>query len=223
MQIELDLESYTWGGRRKGAGRPRSPDRSDPTHRRRPEVSPHRPLHVTLRVLRSVGRLRKRPIYAAVRRALQLALDRGDFRIVHISIQHNHIHLLVEVEFRESLSRGMQGFAIAIARAINRAQGRRGKVFAYRYHATEIDSPKQARHALAYVLNNWRRHREDTSGAPIDRYSSAVWFTGWAGSPRFQSPAGYEPLPVANPQSWLLVVGWQEHGLIDMYERPGPR
>ena len=219
MQTELDLERRCWGGRRAGAGRART--RSEPSHGRRPWVSAHRPWHVVLRVRPEVARLRRRNVFEAARRALRLALGRGDFRIVHISIQHNHIHLLVEAEFRESLSKGMQGFAITLARAINRAQRRRGKVFQFRYHATEIGTPTQARHALAYVLNNWRRHREDASGGPIDRYSSAVWFHGWAGAPSFRMPAGWQPLPVANPQTWLFVVGWRAEGELDMYARPG--
>jgi hypothetical protein len=46
-------------------------------------------------------------------------------------------------------------FAISAAKNINRAAGRkRGTVFAYRYHATAITNPSQARKALSYVLNN---------------------------------------------------------------------
>src|SRR2546425_4555483 len=37
----------------------------------------------------------------------------------HFSVQGNHLHLLVEAEGAESLSRGMQGLTIRIARAIN--------------------------------------------------------------------------------------------------------
>ena len=36
-----------------------------------------------------------------------------------------------------------------------------GKVFPDRYHAQIIRTPRQARHALAYVLNNWRKHGEN--------------------------------------------------------------
>ncbi|HEX8107149.1 MAG TPA: hypothetical protein VF516_05435, partial [Kofleriaceae bacterium] len=51
-------------------------------------------------------------------------------------------------------------------------------------HAEIITSPRQARHALSYVLSNWRRHQEDLrapmSGWTIDWFSSAVMFSGWA-------------------------------------------
>jgi len=89
-------------------------------------------------------------MYRAVRRVLGRYLGHSDFRIVHISIQHNHLHLLVEAADRHVLTRRMQSFAINAARALNRAHGGRlGKVFAYRYHATQIRTPRQARCALA--------------------------------------------------------------------------
>ena len=52
---------------------------------------------------------------------------------------------------------------------INKTLERTGKVFQFRYHRVDITTPRQMRCALAYVLNNWRRHREDvmTSGAGI--------------------------------------------------------
>src|SRR5262249_56829010 len=95
---------------------------------------------------------------------------RARFRIVHVSIQRNHVHMLVEADSKLALARGMQGFQISAARNINTLLGpdkyrrRRGPVFADRYHLEVITSPRQARHALSYVLNNWRKHREDRSG-----------------------------------------------------------
>ena len=130
---------------------------------------------------------------------------------------------------RDHLIKGMQSLAIRLARAINRDCGRTGKVFAYRYHATPIFSPRQMRNALAYVLNNWRRHREDRGSdraatALVDPYSTGVWFTGWKDLEYqlFSLPAGFEPLPSANPMSWLMTAGWRKHPPIDPREIPGP-
>ena len=53
---------------------------------------------------------------------------------------------------------GMQGLAIRIARGLNRLWGRKGKVFADRYHDRVLRTPREVRNALAYVLNNARRH-----------------------------------------------------------------
>ena len=180
-----------------------------------------------LRTRAEVGRLRRGKVLRSIGQALRRNAAHTEFRVVHLSIQHNHLHLLVEAQHANALSRGMQGFAIAAARAINRSLQRRGRVFAFRYHATEITNPRQTRHALAYVLNNWRRHREDerserTRQAALDPYSSAIVFDGWSEAASFVVPAGYEPLPVARAQTWLLRVGWRQGGtLLGVRERPG--
>jgi putative transposase len=225
-QGELDFTVRTWGGKRHGAGRKKNKLRRDPEHRSRPRHRRYDPLHVVLRTRKDVGRLRRGPTYHAIRRALLRVADRSTFRVVHLSIQHNHLHFLVEAEDKLHLSRGMQALTISAAKAINASLGRTGKVFEYRYHATPITNPRQARHALAYVLNNWRRHQEDftTPGAEqalLDPYSSAIAFDGWKAR-RFEVPEGYAPLPVSRPQTWMLAVGWREHGAIDVREIPGP-
>src|SRR5689334_8269405 len=177
-------------GKRPGAGRPRGRWRSDPPHRRRPELSPRHPVHVVLRTY--LDRLRVGKVYAAIRRVLKHFLGRDDFRVVHLSIQTNHIHLLVEATDRRALWKGMQSLASRCAHALNAAFGceRGGNVFPHRYHATQITKPWQARSALAYVLNDWRKHSEDlvdavTMKAKLDPYSSGISFTGWAGFSRF--------------------------------------
>jgi REP element-mobilizing transposase RayT len=90
---------------------------------------------VVLRTTAWTPRLRCGAAYRARRRVLVRYLGRAGFRIVHISIQRDHLHLLVEVADRRALARGMQSFAINAARAIQRGPG---NVFAYRYHATQL-------------------------------------------------------------------------------------
>ena len=219
------------GGWRPNAGRKPSPDRKGPVHRRRVDLDPHHPLHVTLRTEAAVGRLRRRHAYQAVRAALVTTFARADFRVVHVSIQHNHVHLLVEATDRHALARGMQGLCISVSRRLNRRLRRKGRVFAHRYDARAITCPRQARGALAYVLNNGRRHREDWRSAtarcaPVDPYSSAPQFDGWRelspAEARAWLPRDYEPLPTARATTWLLTVGWKRHGTIAIRERPGP-
>jgi len=173
-----------------------------------------------------VRRLRQSVMFHALRGVLRRTLGHPDFRIVHVSIQHNHLHLLVEAASRLVLTRRMQSFAINAARAINATDGRCGKVFAHRYHATQIRTPRQARCALAYVLNNWRHHREDlvrgrAFEAAVDPYSSGLSFTGWKGR-GFRVPSGYRPLPVTPPATALLRSRWARFGRLDPFECPGP-
>jgi putative transposase len=221
----------TWGGARPGAGRTPSGKRRDPLHRSRPPVLGREPQHVVLRTVRSLPRLRRRKIYDCVRVSLRRMLGKLDFRVCHLSIQHNHLHFLVEAADAAALTAGMQGLAISLARRINKMLRRKGKVFAFRYHATAIKTPRQARHTLAYVLNNWRRHNEDertlaSRFAAIDPYSSARSFSGWKECRRIELSPGFEgfaPLDVAAPRTWLLRSGWQKAGVsISAYATPGP-
>jgi putative transposase len=222
-QLALDLRKRTRDGRvAKKRGPKPSGRRRDPRHRVRPEIDARHPQHIVLRITREVGSLRRRFAYRAVRAALFACAGRDDFRIVHISIQSSHVHLLVEAESKLALARGMQGFAISAAKRLNREVGRaRGEVFAFRYHATAVTSPTQARNALAYILNNWRHHRAD-AGAPwrIDPFSSAWQFGGWSRPHGYDAPR--EPLPVVPPTTWLLVDGWSRAGPIHLHEVPGP-
>jgi hypothetical protein len=66
--------------------------------------------------------------------------------------------MLAEAQSREALSRGVQGLAIRLARAINRVLHRAGEVWADRYHARALRTPREVRNALVYVPNNWRKH-----------------------------------------------------------------
>ncbi|CAN5782194.1 hypothetical protein BH11MYX2_BH11MYX2_13260 [soil metagenome] len=223
------------GGKRTGAGRKPRGERAGTPHRRRVAFRASQPLHISLKLLDVVGSLREMDIYAALQKALTTTGKRTDMRIVHMSIQDTHVHLLVEADGKTALSRGMQGFKISAAKWINRAlwerngcrgKRRKGAVFADRYYCEVIETPRQARNALAYVLNNWRRHRLDRGEDEyklVDRFSTGVRFDGWkerAGHGRFASPPGYVELNVWEPRTWLLRVGWRRHGLISVYERP---
>jgi REP element-mobilizing transposase RayT len=212
------------GGYREGAGRKKTGRRTGGSHRRRPELDPRHPVHVVLRSSRRLS-WREGRTYRVLRRVLGFYLQEPGFRICHISIQKRHLHLIVEAAHRKALSDGMKSFATRAARAINNDSGSCGKVFTYRYHSTQIKTARYARHALAYVLNNWRRHREDFANgrmltAYLDDYSSALGFDGWTMT--FARPRDYEPLPVSAPQTWLLRDGWKRYGRIDPHECPGP-
>ena len=235
---QLEMFAPKTKKRRRGkarGGRPPKGPRSSERHEVRAAVTARTPVHVVLRCEPAVGKLRKRYMYKAIwRAAIAIGNRHDDCRIVHASIQSNHLHLIVEATDRMQLARGMQAFQISAAQRINRAIGartgerRRGRVFADRYHATILRSPRQVRHALAYVLNNWRRHGEDRDRDwSIDLFSSGVHFDGWKERegevviPKL--PEGYHPMLVWFPKSWLLATGWRRHGLIRMYEVPKGR
>lgn len=203
----------TWGGRRRGAGRKPTPGRRPCVpHRPRPHHVATHPVHVTLRA--ALHCLRASHVFPAVRRSLA-ASSRSDFRVVEFSVQHNHIHLLAEATQKRALCSGIRGLAIRLARAVNRALGRRGRVWSDRYHARVLSTPRAVRHALVYVLMNIRKH--GGMGTEIDPCSSAAWFDGWRAPPKATARG---PRPIAVARTWLVRVGWRRYGLIDRSERP---
>lgn len=213
------------GGRRANAGRKKTDAfRCDPSHATRPELSFKHPVHVMLRTLASVPRLRQRDGYEAIRAVLRHFVDGASFRVIQISIQRNHLHLIVEAADKDALRHGMQSLAIRAARALNAGFERSGKVFAFRYKAKQIKTADYARNVLSYVLNNWRRHREDRytgeMSMPFDRFSSASAFTGWSARTRWKPSA--DGLPVSEARTQLLTFDWEWYGQIDPFEVPGP-
>jgi len=234
-QQELFQPCKQRGGKRRGAGRKPKGPRAGERHQARPDFKAYHPLHVVVRVAPSVGSLRRRTLYKAMRDATITAALREWFRIVHISLQRNHVHLIVEADDRAALSRGMQSFLISAARHINTALGvgarrRRGKVFADRYHVEVITTPTRARHAISYTLSNWRKHGEDRAGLPstwlVDPFSSGISFPDWVELEgevwMWPIRETYDPLVVRRPRSWLLREGWKKAGgPISAREVPG--
>ena len=187
----------------------------------------------------AIGWLRRFDTFAAVRRALRVVMAKSnDFRVVHISVQNTHLHLICEAASKETLAAGLQRFQISAAKRLNAAISKRrrkqraGRVFTDRYHAEDLGTPRQVRNAIAYVVNNWRRHGVDRGAlfalhdGRLDPYASGLSFTGWREpipTTPLDAPSGYEPPPVSEPATWLLRVGWTKAPPITFLEVPGPR
>jgi REP element-mobilizing transposase RayT len=131
---------------------------------------------VTIHAAPKLVSLRRPRIYAALQDALALGQRRW-FRIVHFSVQRNHVHLIVETPDKRSLSCGTKGLSVRIARVYNRVQHRRGCVIRDRFHARELTTSRQVRTVLVYLLQNWRKAHPWIGG--LDDLSSAAWFGGW--------------------------------------------
>src|SRR5437868_4669655 len=85
----------------------------------RRSLSRHRPHHITVRVARGTWNLRTQRCFAPIREAFAVAAGRGGFRVVHFSVQHNHVHMIVEARDRRSMSGALRSMLIRIARGIN--------------------------------------------------------------------------------------------------------
>lgn len=221
------------GGARPGAGRKRIPEatRTFVAHRARAPHDRSRPVHVTMRAGKQAAFFRRQAVFPDVRRALDLA-SRAGFRVVHWSVQENHVHLIVEADDTAALRSGVQGLATRLARAVNRVVGRRGKVWEERYHRHDLAGPREVRRALVYVLQNGHKHGLVPRGT-LDPLSSATALVGWnARGARLvraltiaAAHAGEPPPPTAPPSSWLLREGWlaKGGGPLDPRELPAPK
>jgi REP element-mobilizing transposase RayT len=236
---QLAFRFRSWGGARKGAGRPPNGAVAGVSHLRRPALSRHHPVHVTLRVGTGLPSLRG-ALFAKVREALAEGQERFGFRLVHFSVQSNHLHLIAEAADRRALSRGMQGISIRVARAVNRELARSGRVFADRYHARALKTARAAYFALRYVLLNARKHERSSRTARakgaelpmgfVDSCSSAPWFDGFgrpaelafgAALARERWRASSERVaPVVPARTWLLRRGVRRHAAFDMDDAP---
>lgn len=212
-QLDLALrEKFGWGGARKNAGR--KPRTSGVAHAKRGVHRASHPVHVTMRLKEGLPSLRSQQAFAVVKESLRRS-QKDDFRIVEFSVLSNHLHLIVEAKDERVLARGMQGLAVRIARGINKRFERSGAVFSDRYHRADLKTPTQTRNALAYVLQNFRKHAherdERCDRGWIDTRSSGPWFAGWDRSRRTPPLTRDENAPVATATIWLLTTGWIQH------------
>ena len=240
---QLGFSFRTWGGKRPGAGRPSKAAAAGVSQLRRPALSRRHPVHVTLRIVAGVPSLRDGRIFTSVRAALAAGQERFGFRLVHFSVQSNHLHLIVEAGGRAALSLGMQGLSVRVARAVNRSLARRGRLFADRYHARALQTPRAVHFALRYVLLNVRKHTRtrssgrvawsDTPAGFIDSRSSAAWFDGFQrpgelafGARRARADwcaSSHLEAPVVAGKTWLLREGSRRYGGFDIDDAPsGP-
>lgn len=229
---QLELRFRAWGGKRKNAGRkPANGLVAGLSHRTRPVHREWTPVHVTMRAVAGMPSLRSQVVFAVVEREVRGGSRKG-LRILHFSVQRDHVHMILEAEDATALARGVQRFASRVAMAANAVTRRHGKVWRERYHREDLTTPTQVRNAYVYVLMNHRKHAIQAGSftehtfAELDARSSARWFTGWdprAGPAPGTSASTQTPPPdppVAAPRSWLAATGWQKLGLLRPDEIP---
>jgi hypothetical protein len=98
-----------------------------------------------MRMAPRVYSLRSQRSLRVIERTLRGGASRPTFRVVKISIQGNHIHLLVEADDKRALSSGMRGLAIRLAKGMNRMMHTAGSVIDDRYHALSLGTPTEVR------------------------------------------------------------------------------
>lgn len=190
---QLAFEFRTWGGARKGAGRPPKGDKPGMPHVKRPALAARFPVHVTVRMLPHVWNLRSRRSFRVIDRSVGIAAERFGMRLCGFSVQGNHLHLVIEASDARALSRGMKGLCVRLAKGLNRMMVRTGPVLADRYHAHVLRTPSETRNAVHYVRHNHRKHVTGSTG-PFD----APCMDGYSFLGRTHGVA------LAAPRTWLL-------------------
>ena len=222
-QLRREPDAATGGWR---PGRGAAEEAGGGLARRGPSEPARFPQHVTLRVAEGVSSLARDGLMKIIRRAIRQS-HKPDFRVTEFNVLGNHLHLITEAGHKDALSRGVAGLEVRLAYRLNSALKRRGKLFADRYHARYLRTPREVRNALRYVLLNRKHHDVEKRFARywIDPYSSAAWFDGWAEPIRADAPWKRELVkqdaPTAKATVWLLTTGWRCHGLLRFDERPG--
>src|SRR5579859_7569738 len=146
------------GGKRKGAGRPPNGKTALVSHLRRPVFEKVTPAHVTLRIADDIPSLRSSRRFRLIKACFAGARRKEGMRLIEFAVLSNHLHLVVEADSSKDLSRGVQGLCVRLARALNGALLRSGRVFADHYHSEILRSPARLVNAIAYVLGNAERH-----------------------------------------------------------------
>jgi REP element-mobilizing transposase RayT len=212
-QLAIGFSESKHGGARTKAGRPRG-IRPNARHRTRERHRRAHPVHITLRARNGLPYLREQVIVNEISRRIAQANAsvrlRDVFRVVHFSIQDDHVHLMVEAA-NEALSRGVQGLAIRIARHLNALLNIRGTFWGDRFHSHELTTPREVRNAIVYVLMNVKKHLRGWVDCGVDPCSSAPWF--------FSDGDARDP-PIRPSTTWLGTRGWRRHGPIRIDERP---
>ncbi|WPU66418.1 transposase [Peredibacter starrii] len=155
-QLSLNLYQGKSGGRRPGSGRKRIHSKGV-AHRIREKVTNRTPLHINFKYRTFI---KNKYCLKLLKRAIINARAHG-LRIIHFSLQSNHVHLIIEAENNDTLTKGMRSLTITFAKGLNK-----GKVQIERYHLHVLKTIKETKHAVQYVLFNQQKH--GAAGAASD-------------------------------------------------------
>lgn len=162
-QSELNLYLGQWGGRRPGSGRKRIHSKGV-AHRTREIINSRTPLHINFRFKTFI---RNKESLRLLKRAIVNARAHG-LKIIHFSLQSNHVHFIIEAKDNTVLTKGMRSLTITFAKGL-----KKGRVQIERYHLHVLKSIRETRNAVMYVLFNQQKHDRGIC-SEISSYSSIL-------------------------------------------------
>ena len=145
----------------KNAGRPAIQDRGI-RHTKREVIFRPSPTHLTIKL--NKADIQNKFILKGLRHAIMRARLQG-LRIVHYSLEYNHVHIYAEVTDNLSLAKGMKALGVSLVKIS-------GSCYKTRYHLRILRSASEVKNVLNYILKNGIKHRRTKS--VIDPYNSAL-------------------------------------------------
>src|SRR5688572_29824208 len=119
---QTTFKRFNWGGKRRGAGRKPKGERAGVSHAKRPEIDPRCPLHVTLKLEQGITTMRSWNELDLLHRLVK-DLNAGELvQVIEFSLQHNHVHLILEAKGKEELSSAMKLLRVALRPRPQQAQ-----------------------------------------------------------------------------------------------------
>jgi REP element-mobilizing transposase RayT len=152
----------------KGAGRPAIHDIGI-RHRERPKLTRLSSLHLTIKIKRIKADLKNKSILIVLKRAIYNARKKG-LRVIHFSLEFDHVHLLIEAPDNFILGKGMQSLGVTLVRGINKLGQTSGEVYKHRYHFRKINSTRELKVVMNYIFHNGVKHR--TAKKLVNQYHS---------------------------------------------------
>jgi REP element-mobilizing transposase RayT len=206
-QLKLNLFKGMRGGRRPGSGRKRIHSKGV-AHRKRETVNFRHALHVNFKFRTAI---RNKFSLGLLKKAISNARFHG-LRIIHFSMQSNHIHLILEAHDNEILSKGMRSLTITFAKGL-----RKGRIQIERYHLHVLRSLRETKNAVHYVLFNEQRHSglKKAYVTPYSSLSTVKDLKSLAKAAKIIIVEGIEKTgtEMDRPRSWLLTKATSDQPL----------
>jgi REP element-mobilizing transposase RayT len=151
----------------KGAGRKAIHDIGI-RHVKRAPILRAMPLHLTIKLKKA--QIQNKEILKALKHAILRARLKG-LKIIHFSLEHNHVHLYVECENNDILTKGMIAFGVSLAKKTNKFFKSKGQVYKTRFHLRILRSASEVKNVINYILKNGIKHKRAIS--VFDSYNSS--------------------------------------------------
>ncbi|MGZ3789032.1 MAG: transposase [Bacteriovorax sp.] len=141
----------------KGAGRPAIHDIGI-RHSSRPFLKKPSSLHLTVKIKKNRADMKNKSVLGLLKRAIKNARRQG-LKVIHYSLEYDHVHLLIEADNNYILGKGMQAFGVTLSKAINRMRKLKGGVYKHRYHFRHISSARELKNVMNYIFTNGLKHK----------------------------------------------------------------